>query len=108
MAAAIDKDGNALTGLLSALKIPPKTIGQYKTTTQLKQGLTLPADAKVISAPFDPQDPSTYSISNSIDLVDDAGRVRQGRQQERAAKKPSEPDHRSPPSNPSLAYARRR
>ena len=30
MAASIDKDGNALTGFLSPLKIPPKTVGMYK------------------------------------------------------------------------------
>jgi flagellar hook-basal body protein len=79
MAASLNDKGQAITGFLSPLKIPPRTVGMYKTSTQLKQNLTLPSDGKVITAPFDRNDPSTYSISNSIDLIDDAGRTRQGR-----------------------------
>ncbi len=79
MAAALNDKGQALSGFLSPLKIPPRTVGMYKTSTVLKQNLTLPADGKVITAPFDRNDPSTYSASNAVDLIDDQGRSRQGR-----------------------------
>ncbi len=76
--AAVDTQGNALTGTLASLRIPPQTTGQFKPSTQITQVLQLPAGAKEISKAFDARDPQTYSHRTNVTLIDDAGNPRAG------------------------------
>jgi len=73
MAAQVDSSGKADLSQLRVLTIPPKTIGQARETTRIQLGLNLPADAPVISEPFDRNNPATYSKSTALTVYDGGG-----------------------------------
>ncbi len=73
MAASVDSSGTADLSNLSALTIPSQTTGEAQKTTEVKLGLNLPADAKVITEKFDRTDPSTYNESTALTVYDDSG-----------------------------------
>lgn len=72
-AAAVDSAGKADTGDMGILTIPSRTVGDAEKTTQMDLALNLPADAKVITAAFDRDDPTTYNESTSMTVYDTAG-----------------------------------
>jgi len=72
-AAAVDSAGKADTGDMGILSIPSRTVGDAEKTSQMDLALNLPADAKVISATFDKNDPATYNESTSMTVYDSSG-----------------------------------
>lgn len=73
MAAAVDSSGKADLGNLRKLIVPRSTTGDARETTAIELGLNLPANAQVITAPFDPTDPSTYNLTTAITVFDQGG-----------------------------------
>ena len=73
MAAKVDSSGKADVSNMSVLTIPQKTTGQAKQTTQVTLGLNFPADAPVISAPFNRNDSTTYNKSTALTVYDKGG-----------------------------------
>ena len=73
MAAAVDSSGKADLGNLRKLIVPRSTTGDARKTTAIELGLNLPANAQVISAPFDRTDPSTYNLTTAITVFDQGG-----------------------------------
>ena len=73
MAAAVDSSGKADLGNLRKLIVPRSTTGDARETTAIELGLNLPANAAVITAPFEPTDPSTYNLTTAITVFDQGG-----------------------------------
>lgn len=73
MSAAVDSSGKADLGNLKKLIVPRSTTGDAQETTQIDLSLNLPADAQVITAKFDPTDPSTYNLTTAITVFDQGG-----------------------------------
>jgi flagellar hook-basal body protein len=73
MAASVDSSGKANLSDLNVLTIPQKTTGQAKETTLVKLGLNFPADAQVISEPFNRNNPNTYNKSTALTVYDKGG-----------------------------------
>jgi flagellar hook-basal body protein len=73
MAAKVDSSGKADVSNMSVLTIPQKTTGQAKQTTQVTLGLNFPADAPVITAPFNRNDSTTYNKSTALTVYDKGG-----------------------------------
>ena len=76
--ATIDPGSGQTSNILKTLQLPTQTVGQFKPSTQIKLLSNLSNSQKTISAPFNKDNPSTYSYKNSINLIDDAGVARQG------------------------------
>ncbi len=73
MAASVDSSGKANLSDLNVLTIPQKTTGQAMETTLVKLGLNFPADAQVISEPFNRNNPNTYNKSTALTVYDKGG-----------------------------------
>ena len=73
IAANVDSSGKADLDNLRKLQIPRKTSGDARETSQVQLGLNFPADAKVIEAPFDRNDPATYSKTTTATVYDANG-----------------------------------
>ena len=73
MAAAVDSSGKADLSNLSKLQLSRKTSGDARETTAVQLGLNFPADAQVITAPFNRNDPSTYSKTTTVTVYDSGG-----------------------------------
>ena len=73
MAATVDSSGKADLSNLIRLTIPKQTSGQAKETSLVDLGLNLPADAQVISAAFNRNNPSTYNKTTAITVYDKGG-----------------------------------
>jgi flagellar hook-basal body protein len=73
MAATVDSTGSANVNERVVLTIPQKTSGEAKQTSLVSLGLNFPADAQVISAPFNRADPSTYNKSTAMTVYDKGG-----------------------------------
>lgn len=73
MAAAVDSSGKADLNNLSKLQLSRKTSGDARETTAVELGLNFPADAEVISKPFDRNDPTSYSKTTTVTVYDSGG-----------------------------------
>ena len=73
MAATVDSSGKADLSSLNRLTIPKQTSGQAKETSLVELGLNLPADAQVITAPFNRNNPATYNKTTAITVYDKGG-----------------------------------
>lgn len=73
MAATVDSSGKADLSSLNRLTIPKQTSGQAKETSLVELGLNLPADAQVITASFNRNNPSTYNKTTAITVYDKGG-----------------------------------
>lgn len=73
IAANVDSAGKADLDKLSKLQIPRKTSGDARETSQVQLGMNFPADAEVITAPFDRNNPATYSKTNTVTVYDANG-----------------------------------
>jgi len=73
MAATVDSTGSANVNERVVLTIPQKTSGEAKQTSLVSLGLNFPADAEVISEPFNRANPSTYNKSTAFTVYDNGG-----------------------------------
>jgi len=73
MAATVDSTGSANVNERVVLTIPQKTSGEAKQTSLVELGLNFPADAQVITAPFNRADTSTYNKSTAMTVYDNGG-----------------------------------
>jgi flagellar hook-basal body protein len=73
MAATVDSTGSANINERVVLTIPQKTSGEAKQTSLVELGLNFPADAEVISAPFNRTNPATYNKSTAFTVYDNGG-----------------------------------
>jgi len=55
------------------LTIPQKTSGEAKQTSLVSLGLNFPADAAVITEPFNRSNPATYNKSTAFTVYDNGG-----------------------------------
>lgn len=65
---------NAASYTLEPVKIPKKTVGQFKPTTEIKFGANLPAQDPIVNKAFDPTDKSTYNASSIVTVYDSNGK----------------------------------
>jgi len=72
-AATVDSAGTANVKDQIDLTIPPKTAGEAKETKKIAVGLNFPADAAVITKPFDSNNPATYNKSSALTVYDAGG-----------------------------------
>ena len=73
IAAGVDSSGKADLDNLSKLNIPRKTTGDAIETSAITLGLNFPADATVITKPFDKNDPTTYNKTTAVTVYDAGG-----------------------------------
>ena len=73
MAASVDSSGKANMNDMNVLTIPQKTTGMANQTSKVQLGLNFPADAPVITADFNRNDPSTYNKSTALTVYDGGG-----------------------------------
>jgi flagellar hook-basal body protein len=73
MAATVDSTGSANVNDRVVLSIPQKTSGEAKQTSFVSLGLNFPADATVITTPFNREDPSTFNKSTAFTVYDNGG-----------------------------------
>ena len=73
IAAGVDSSGKADLDNLSKLNIPRKTTGDAVETSAITLGLNFPADAEVITKPFDKNDPTTYNKTTAVTVYDAGG-----------------------------------
>jgi flagellar hook-basal body protein len=73
MAATVDSSGKADLSSLNRLTIPKQTSGQAKETSLVELGLNLPADAQVITARFNRNNPATFNKTTAITVYDKGG-----------------------------------
>lgn len=73
MAASVDSSGKADLDNLRKLIIPRSTTGDARETTEIELSLNVPADGQVITAEFDPLDPSTYNLTTAVTVFDAGG-----------------------------------
>ena len=73
MAATVDSTGSANVNERVILSIPQKTSGEAKETSLVSLGLNFPADAEVITAPFNRANPATYNKSTAFTVYDNGG-----------------------------------
>lgn len=72
-AASVDSSGKADLGNLNRLTVPKKTSGDAKQTSLVSLGLNFPADAPVITLPFNRTNPSTYNKTTALTVYDQGG-----------------------------------
>ena len=73
MAATVDSTGSANVNERVVLTIPQKTSGEAKQTSLVSLGLNFPADAQVITEPFNRANPATYNKSTAFTVYDNGG-----------------------------------
>ena len=73
MAASVDSTGKANLNDMNVLTIPQKTVGMAKETSAVQLGLNFPADAPLITKPFNRNDPATYNKSTAMTVYDKGG-----------------------------------
>jgi flagellar hook-basal body protein len=73
MAATVDSSGKADLSALKKLIIPRSTVGDAEQTSNIELGLNLPADAKVITGAFSPNDPNSYNLTTAVTVFDQGG-----------------------------------
>ncbi len=73
MAASVDSSGKANLTDMNVLTIPQKTTGMATQTSKVQLGLNFPADAPVITAPFNRNDPTSYNKSTALTVYDGGG-----------------------------------
>ena len=73
MAATVDSTGSANVNERVVLTIPQKTSGEAKQTTQVQLGLNFPADASLITVPFNRTDPTSFNKSTAFTVYDKGG-----------------------------------
>ena len=73
MAASVDSSGKANMTDMNVLTIPQKTTGMATQTSKVQLGLNFPADAPVITADFNRNDPTTYNKSTALTVYDGGG-----------------------------------
>ena len=73
MAATVDSTGSANVNERVVLTIPQKTSGEATQTSEVSLGLNFPADAQVITEPFNRANPSTYNKSTAFTVYDNGG-----------------------------------
>lgn len=73
MAATVDSTGSANVNERVVLTIPQKTSGEAKQTSLVSLGLNFPADAEVITEPFNRANPATYNKSTAFTVYDNGG-----------------------------------
>jgi flagellar hook-basal body protein len=73
MAATVDSTGSANVNERVVLTIPQKTSGEAQQTSLVSLGLNFPADASVISEPFNRTNPSTFNKSTAFTVYDNGG-----------------------------------
>jgi flagellar hook-basal body protein len=73
MAATVDSTGSANINERVVLTIPQKTSGDAKQTSLVSLGLNFPADAEVITEPFNRSNPATYNKSTAFTVYDNGG-----------------------------------
>ena len=73
MAATVDSTGSANVNERVVLTIPQKTSGEAEQTSLVQLGLNFPADAQVITEPFNRANPSTYNKSTAMTVYDKGG-----------------------------------
>ena len=73
MAATVDSTGSANVNERVVLTIPQKTSGEAKQTSLVSLGLNFPADAAVITEPFNRANPATYNKSTAFTVYDNGG-----------------------------------
>ena len=72
-AASVDSSGKADLSNLDRLTIPKKTAGDAMQTSQVQLGLNFPADAKVITEPFNRTNAATYNKTTALTVYDQGG-----------------------------------
>jgi len=73
MAASVDSSGKANLTDMNVLTIPQKTTGMAMQTSKIQLGLNFPADAPLITAAFNRNDPTTYNKSSAMTVYDAGG-----------------------------------
>ncbi len=73
MASTVDSTGSANVNERVVLTIPQKTSGEAKQTSEVALGLNFPADASVISVPFNRSNPATFNKSTAFTVYDNGG-----------------------------------
>ena len=73
MAASVDSSGKADLSNLNRLTIPRKTTGQAKQTSLVELGLNFPADAPVITVPFNRNNPASFNKTTALTVYDQGG-----------------------------------
>jgi flagellar hook-basal body protein len=73
MAATVDSTGSANVNERVVLTIPQKTSGEARQTSLVELGLNFPADAQVITEPFNRANPATYNKSTAMTVYDNGG-----------------------------------
>lgn len=72
-AASVDSSGKADLGNLNRLTVPKTTSGDAKQTSLVQLGLNFPADASVITLPFNRNNPATYNKTTALTVYDQGG-----------------------------------
>jgi len=73
MAATVDSTGSANVNERVVLTIPQKTSGEAQQTSLVSLGLNFPADASVITDPFNRTNPATFNKSTAFTVYDNGG-----------------------------------
>jgi len=73
MASTVDSTGSANVNERVVLTIPQKTSGEAKQTSEVALGLNFPADASVITVPFNRANPATFNKSTAFTVYDNGG-----------------------------------
>jgi flagellar hook-basal body protein len=73
MASTVDSTGSANVNERVVLTIPQKTSGEAKQTSEVALGLNFPADASVITVPFNRSNPATFNKSTAFTVYDNGG-----------------------------------
>ena len=73
MASTVDSTGSANVNERVVLTIPQKTSGEAKQTSEVALGLNFPADAGVITLPFNRANPATFNKSTAFTVYDNGG-----------------------------------
>jgi flagellar hook-basal body protein len=69
----VDSTGSANVNERVVLTIPQKTSGEARQTSLVELGLNFPADAQVVTDPFNRANPATYNKSTAMTVYDNGG-----------------------------------
>jgi len=73
MAATVDSTGSANVNERVVLTIPQTTVGEARETSQVVLGVNFPADAPVITDPFNRANAASYNKSTALTVYDAGG-----------------------------------
>ncbi|MFB0900340.1 MAG: flagellar hook-basal body complex protein, partial [Polaromonas sp.] len=73
MAATVDSTGSANVNERVVLTIPQTTVGEARETSQVILGVNFPADAPVITEPFNRTNAASYNKSTALTVYDAGG-----------------------------------